>query len=155
MIAQLKCYSPWATGRPLICIPVNNSDSLTDIYHGQVVTVIYYELHNGCLKGNRNYIPFTTTWVHPWLSDGVGVSNRSSFIVGFYLCTLARPHLFTIRKNLLNPAAFNWSGCTKPGNCAVMYILGMDFLTDLTEWYFVFHFIMCVVPNVACASELK
>jgi hypothetical protein len=34
-----------------------------------------------------------------------------------------------------------------------MYILGMDLFTDLTEWYVLFHFVMCVVPNVACASE--
>ena len=65
----MYCMSRYQTIPSVVTI--NNSDSLTDIYHGQVFTVIYYELQCGCLKGNRNYIPFATTWVHPWLFDWV------------------------------------------------------------------------------------
>jgi hypothetical protein len=89
----MYCMSRYQTIPSVVTI--NNSDSLTDIYHGQVFTVIYYELQCGCLKGNRNYIPFATTWVHPWLFDWVGVSNRSSVTVSFIFAHL-QDHIFSL-----------------------------------------------------------
>ena len=43
----MYCMSRYQTIPSVVTI--NNSDSLTDIYHGQVFTVIYYELQCGCL----------------------------------------------------------------------------------------------------------
>ena len=47
-------------------------------------------LNRTCLIRNRNCLPFASTWLHPWLSEGVCVAQRFSFLLVVFLNTIPR-----------------------------------------------------------------
>ena len=62
------------------------SNSMSPFVEG--VTFYWFKLNllnRTCLIRNKNCLPFASTWLHPWLSEGVCVAQLFSFFLCFFI----------------------------------------------------------------------